>query len=40
MGAWMIVPAADLVPGDMVKLSLGGVVGVSTGEKSYSTIRC
>jgi H+-transporting ATPase len=25
-GAWQIVPAADLVPGDMVKLSLGGVV--------------
>ena len=25
-GAWKIVPAADLVPGDMVKLSLGGVV--------------
>src|SRR5271163_1554724 len=26
-GAWKIIPAADLVPGDMVKLSLGGVVG-------------
>ncbi|MHB8404426.1 MAG: HAD-IC family P-type ATPase [Gammaproteobacteria bacterium] len=25
-GAWKIVPAAELVPGDMVKLSLGGVV--------------
>src|ERR1700678_3119028 len=25
-GAWKIVPAADLVPGDTVKLSLGGVV--------------
>jgi len=25
-GAWKIVPAADLVPGDVVKLSLGGVV--------------
>jgi H+-transporting ATPase len=25
-GAWKTVPAADLVPGDMVKLSLGGVV--------------
>ena len=25
-GAWKIIPAADLVPGDMVKLSLGGVV--------------
>ncbi|WP_233518939.1 HAD-IC family P-type ATPase [Paraburkholderia xenovorans] len=25
-GAWSIVPAADLVPGDVVKLSLGGVV--------------
>jgi H+-transporting ATPase len=25
-GAWKIVPAAALVPGDMVKLSLGGVV--------------
>lgn len=24
--AWSIVPAADLVPGDVVKLSLGGVV--------------
>ena len=25
-GAWRTVPAADLVPGDVVKLSLGGVV--------------
>ena len=25
-GAWQIVPAADLVPGDVVKLSLGAVV--------------
>jgi magnesium-transporting ATPase (P-type) len=25
-GAWTIVPAADLVPGDIVKLSLGSVV--------------
>ena len=25
-GAWTTVPAADLVPGDVVKLSLGGVV--------------
>src|ERR1700693_1893470 len=25
-GAWTIRPAADLVPGDVVKLSLGGVV--------------
>jgi len=25
-GAWKIVPAAELVPGDLVKLSLGGVV--------------
>jgi H+-transporting ATPase len=25
-GAWQTVPAADLVPGDMVKVSLGGVV--------------
>ena len=25
-GAWKIVPAVDLVPGDLVKLSLGGVV--------------
>jgi H+-transporting ATPase len=25
-GAWKIIPAAELVPGDMVKLSLGGVV--------------
>lgn len=25
-GTWSIVPAADLVPGDVVKLSLGGVV--------------
>jgi H+-transporting ATPase len=25
-GAWTIVPAAELVPGDMIKLSLGGVV--------------
>ena len=25
-GAWTIVPAAELVPGDVVKLSLGGVV--------------
>ena len=25
-GVWTTVPAADLVPGDMVKLSLGGVV--------------
>jgi H+-transporting ATPase len=25
-GAWKIVPATDLVPGDLVKLSLGGVV--------------
>jgi H+-transporting ATPase len=25
-GAWANVPAADLVPGDVVKLSLGGVV--------------
>jgi H+-transporting ATPase len=25
-GAWSIVPAAELVPGDVVKLSLGGVV--------------
>jgi H+-transporting ATPase len=26
-GAWKIIPAAELVPGDVVKLSLGGVVG-------------
>src|SRR5208337_3858747 len=25
-GAWKIVPAAELVPGDVIKLSLGGVV--------------
>ena len=25
-GAWKIVPAAALVPGDVVKLSLGGIV--------------
>ena len=25
-GAWAILPAADLVPGDVIKLSLGGVV--------------
>jgi H+-transporting ATPase len=25
-GAWKTIPAADLVPGDLVKLSLGGVV--------------
>jgi H+-transporting ATPase len=25
-GAWKILPAADLVPGDIIKLSLGGVV--------------
>ena len=25
-GAWMVVPATELVPGDQVKLSLGGVV--------------
>jgi H+-transporting ATPase len=25
-GAWMTLPAAELVPGDLVKLSLGGVV--------------
>jgi H+-transporting ATPase len=25
-GVWKTVPAAELVPGDMVKLSLGGVV--------------
>jgi H+-transporting ATPase len=25
-GAWKVVPAAELVPGDVVKLSLGGVV--------------
>src|ERR1700732_1190184 len=25
-GAWKTVPATDLVPGDLVKLSLGGVV--------------
>jgi H+-transporting ATPase len=25
-GAWMIVPAAELVPGDIIKLSLGSVV--------------
>ncbi len=25
-GAWTIIPASDLVPGDVVKLSLGGVV--------------
>jgi H+-transporting ATPase len=25
-GAWKIIPAAGLVPGDMIKLSLGGVV--------------
>jgi len=25
-GVWSIVPAADLVPGDVIKLSLGGVV--------------
>ncbi len=25
-GAWKIIPAAELVPGDLVKLSLGGVV--------------
>lgn len=26
-GAWRTIPAADLVPGDVVKLSLGGIVG-------------
>lgn len=26
-GAWQTVPVADLVPGDIVKLSLGGIVG-------------
>jgi H+-transporting ATPase len=26
-GAWQSIPAAELVPGDLVKLSLGGVVG-------------
>jgi H+-transporting ATPase len=26
-GAWQTIPAAELVPGDLVKLSLGGVVG-------------
>jgi len=35
-GGWKIVAAADLVPGDLVKLSLGGVVGadmrISAGE--------
>jgi H+-transporting ATPase len=35
-GAWKTVPAADLVPGDLVKLSLGGVVAADvqliTGE--------
>ncbi len=25
-GVWVIIPAADLVPGDIIKLSLGGVV--------------
>jgi len=25
-GIWMIIPAAELVPGDVIKLSLGGVV--------------
>src|SRR5271165_6329684 len=25
-GAWAIIPAAELVPGDVVKLTLGGVV--------------
>ena len=25
-GAWTVIPASDLVPGDLVKLSLGGVV--------------
>ncbi len=26
-GAWTTIPATDLVPGDIVKLSLGGIVG-------------
>jgi H+-transporting ATPase len=35
-GAWKTIPAADLVPGDVVKLSLGGVVAadvrIASGE--------
>jgi H+-transporting ATPase len=42
-GAWKTVPAAELVPGDVVKLSLGAVVAADvhlTGEKSCSTNPC
>jgi magnesium-transporting ATPase (P-type) len=44
-GAWKTVPAAELVPGDLVKLSLGGVVAADvklTGGDlpSYSTNPC
>ena len=41
--AWTILPAADLVPGDVVKLSLGAVVAadVRLAEgSSCSIIRC
>ena len=38
-GAWKTVPATELVPGDLVKLSLGGVVaadGTSTPDQNYA----
>ena len=41
--AWKTIPAVELVPGDVVKLSLGGVVAADvrlSTEKSCSTNRC
>ena len=42
-GVWKTVPAAELVPGDVVKLSLGAVVAADVrlrAEKSCSTSPC
>jgi hypothetical protein len=42
-GAWKIVPATDLAPGDLVKLSLGGVVAADVSlqaAKFSSTNPC
>ena len=43
-GTWKTVPAAELVPGDMVKLSLGGIVAadvhLTRGEVSCSISPC